>query len=209
MQTLGWGFPAERFVEVLTAVDVDGQVGALAEVLAQEAVSVFVRAALRGAGGIAEDRGVGRTVNSRWRPIWLLWSPARECFRIDRAAAADLPTDRGGRRPGSAAIARMGAFSRSDQRYGPGRPRAGIATTPKATQREVAPRLRGVVADQDAGPVMHGIGMEPVRPRPGGRPGAGLGVTWCECWGSGGGSRPPRRWPGPGPTGARGRRRAS
>lgn len=68
MQTLGWGFPAERFawaavelggdgVQVLAAVD--GQVGSFREVLPQQAVGVFVGAALPGACRVAEvDRDV-------------------------------------------------------------------------------------------------------------------------------------------------------
>jgi alkanesulfonate monooxygenase SsuD/methylene tetrahydromethanopterin reductase-like flavin-dependent oxidoreductase (luciferase family) len=67
-QALGWGFPAERLawsavqlggglVQVLARVD--GQVGALGEVLPQQAVGVLVRAALPGTGWVAEvDRDV-------------------------------------------------------------------------------------------------------------------------------------------------------
>jgi hypothetical protein len=68
VQTLGWGFPVERLawaavefggdrVEVVAGVH--GQVGALGEVLPQQAVGVLVGAALPRAGRVAEmDRDV-------------------------------------------------------------------------------------------------------------------------------------------------------
>src|SRR5215208_7729412 len=83
MQTLGWGFPAQRFawsaVELLGDVFEVGrlvhrEVGALGEVLTQQSVGVLVAAALPGAGRVAEvDRDVGghaeRAVGGHLRPL--------------------------------------------------------------------------------------------------------------------------------------------
>lgn len=62
MRTLGWGFPAERFVWAAVELvgdraemfgGADGQVRALREVLPEQTVCVLVRAALPGREGLA------------------------------------------------------------------------------------------------------------------------------------------------------------
>jgi hypothetical protein len=69
MQTLGWGFPAERLAWAAVEFGCDGvqvlavahrKVGALREVLPQQSVGVLVRAALPGTGRVVEvDRSLG------------------------------------------------------------------------------------------------------------------------------------------------------